>query len=67
MPEKITPHTHCKVCGRAIPEGKIYCSRTCQEKDLQEQKKAKRNMMLYFGFFFALIAFLMISSYLATT
>jgi predicted nucleic acid-binding Zn ribbon protein len=63
MPEKIVPHTHCKVCGKAIPQGKIYCSKVCNERDLAEQRKTKRTMMLYFGIFFALLIAMMLMSY----
>ena len=30
--EKWGPHSHCEVCGRAIPEGERFCSPQCQEE-----------------------------------
>jgi len=67
MVQKIPPHSHCKVCGKAIPEGKIYCSRACREKDEAEQRKAKRMMIVYFVLLFSMVVFFIIISYISST
>ena len=58
----IPPHTHCKVCGRPIPLGKVYCSKECMEKDMKQQKRAKRMMQIYIISISALFAALLMYS-----
>ncbi len=55
MPKKeresfdVPPHTHCKVCGRPIPLGQVYCSRECAEKDRQSQRRSTMLFAAYMG------------------
>ncbi|MCI4460624.1 MAG: DUF2116 family Zn-ribbon domain-containing protein [Thaumarchaeota archaeon] len=55
MPKKeresfdVPPHTHCKVCGRPIPLGQVYCSRECAEKDRREQRRSMTMFAVYMG------------------
>lgn len=58
----IPPHNHCKVCGRAVPEGRVHCSPECKEKDLKMEKRAKR-MNLIFLLMLVALAILMLVSY----
>lgn len=59
----IPPHTHCKVCGKAIPEGQIYCSKECRDKDLNQQKKDKRMMWGFYGAFMVILVIMLIVAY----
>lgn len=61
----IPPHTHCKVCGKAIPVGKNYCSNECRESDVKSQQRAKRLSRIYTLFFVALMIILLIMTALA--
>jgi predicted nucleic acid-binding Zn ribbon protein len=48
---RITPHAHCKVCGKAVPEGRDYCSnehRAQEDKAKQRQRRTTRIFMLGF-------------------
>lgn len=45
----VPPHTHCKVCGRPIPLGQVYCSRECAEKDRREQRRSTIAFAAYMG------------------
>ncbi|MEM1994997.1 MAG: DUF2116 family Zn-ribbon domain-containing protein [Nitrososphaerales archaeon] len=51
----IPPHTHCKVCGKAIPVGKSYCSNECRASEVKSQQRAKRLSRIYTLFFIALM------------
>jgi len=59
----IPPHSHCKVCGKAIPEGQIYCSKECRDKDLKAQKREKNMMWAFYGVFMGLLVVLLFASY----
>ncbi len=59
----IPPHTHCKVCGRAIPEGQIYCSKECRDKDLNRSKRDKRMMWGFYGAFMVILVVMLVVAY----
>jgi predicted nucleic acid-binding Zn ribbon protein len=61
----IPPHTHCKVCGKAIPMGKIYCSNECREIEIKNEQRAKRFTRIYTIFFIALLIFIVLMTVLA--
>lgn len=46
MPEKVSQHHHCYVCGKAIPLGETLCSEECKEK--YHKMTRRRKVMLYF-------------------
>ncbi|GAB4327651.1 MAG: hypothetical protein Kow0069_34640 [Promethearchaeota archaeon] len=46
MRERIPPHKHCSVCGRAIPLDREFCSQECADHYRGfEKKKEKRSYM----------------------
>jgi len=46
--EKWGPHSHCIVCGAAIPEGKRFCSKECEDKYYESERKYKRAQTMMF-------------------
>ncbi|MEM4311083.1 MAG: DUF2116 family Zn-ribbon domain-containing protein [Nitrososphaerales archaeon] len=44
---KIPPHTHCRICGKAIPVNREYCSNECKDKETKMQKRNKRMQTLF--------------------
>ncbi|MDP7982360.1 MAG: DUF2116 family Zn-ribbon domain-containing protein [Conexivisphaera sp.] len=42
-------HTHCKVCGKPIPLGQVYCSKECAEKDRRSQRRSTTMFAVYMG------------------
>ena len=62
--ERWGPHSHCIVCGAAIPEGEKFCSSTCKAKYEEEEARYKRSqrnllvMMLLMLAFIATVVFL---------
>ncbi|MBS3749472.1 MAG: DUF2116 family Zn-ribbon domain-containing protein [Candidatus Thermoplasmatota archaeon] len=56
MTESIPPHSHCQICGKAIPVSETFCSEECKEKYNNMMKK--RKLMVYA--MYALIAVIVI-------
>lgn len=56
MTESIPPHSHCQICGKAIPVSETFCSEECKEKYNGMMKK--RKLMVYA--MYALIAVIVI-------
>lgn len=49
MVEKIPQHSHCQICGKAIPVDERFCSDKCEEEYDEYVKKRKRWMYLMWG------------------
>jgi predicted nucleic acid-binding Zn ribbon protein len=60
---KIQPHTHCRVCSRSIPLNKIYCSKECEEKEMNQQKKSKRSSRIFTVMFIIIIVIMMVFTF----
>ncbi len=56
MTEKVPQHSHCHICGKAIPITETLCSEECKEKYQKIIKK--RRLMIYF--MYAMLAALVI-------
>jgi predicted nucleic acid-binding Zn ribbon protein len=41
MTEAIVQHTHCHICGKAIPVSEMFCSEECKGKYTSMIKKRK--------------------------
>jgi predicted nucleic acid-binding Zn ribbon protein len=49
MAEKIQQHTHCQMCGKAIPFKEALCSEDCKEKYQNLLKKRRKTIYLLYG------------------
>ncbi|MDI9644770.1 MAG: DUF2116 family Zn-ribbon domain-containing protein [Candidatus Verstraetearchaeota archaeon] len=58
--ERWGPHSHCLICGNAIPEGEKYCSESCKLKYEEEMRKASRQQKISYVFIVAMAALLLI-------
>jgi len=56
MVESVPPHSHCQICGKAIPVTETFCSEECKQKYNNMMKK--RKLMVYA--MYALIAVIVI-------
>ena len=62
MVEKVAQHTHCQICGKAIPLTETLCSEECKEKYRAMVKKRKMIVyVMYASVFFILALFLVTS------
>ena len=61
--ERIPQHSHCQICGKAIPYGETVCSDECREK--YDTLVKKRKMYLYMMYAaLALLLFMFVLMYL---
>ena len=58
---RIPPHTHCRICGKAIPVNKEYCSNECREKEIKIQKRNRRMNLLFMIILMALFLFMILT------
>jgi len=56
MVEKVAQHTHCQICGKAIPISETLCSEECKQR--YQTMVKKRKMLVYV--MYALIAFILV-------
>ena len=56
MVEKVAQHSHCQICGKAIPISETLCSDECKQKYAGMIKK--RKMLMYI--MYALIGVILI-------
>jgi predicted nucleic acid-binding Zn ribbon protein len=52
--EKWGPHSHCIICGNAIPEDQKTCSEACAKKYETDLKKYKRQQNMSYLFIAAM-------------
>jgi len=55
MVEKVGQHTHCHICGKAIPVSETLCSEECKQKYQTLTKRRKLIVYLMYGMLAALI------------
>ncbi|WP_456482903.1 DUF2116 family Zn-ribbon domain-containing protein [Methanopyrus kandleri] len=60
MAERVPPHSHCIVCGAAIPEGERFCSEKCRMEYERRRKKAATLQWVLAGALIALGVVLML-------
>ena len=62
--KKWGPHSHCPICGKAMPSDKQFCSQACRDNYMTSQRKQKRKgryqMIFLFGIMGVMILFLFI-------
>jgi len=56
MVEKVAQHTHCQICGKAIPISETLCSEECKQRYQTMVKKRKMLVYVMYG----LIAFILV-------
>ncbi|RLF28917.1 MAG: DUF2116 family Zn-ribbon domain-containing protein [Thermoplasmata archaeon] len=62
MVEKLVQHTHCQICGKAIPIKETFCSQECRQKYQAMLKKRKMLVYIMYAAIFFMILILIISS-----
>ena len=40
--KKWGPHSHCSICGKAMATDKKFCSQTCRDNYLSQERKQKK-------------------------
>ncbi len=55
MAEKVTQHTHCQICGKAVPVSETLCSEECKQRYQSLLKKRKILVYLMYGSIFVVL------------
>lgn len=66
MAEKVGQHTHCNMCGKAIPVSETLCSEECKEKFNKMVKKRKTLVYIMYVFIFIILGLFIISNMTGT-
>jgi predicted nucleic acid-binding Zn ribbon protein len=53
--KKWGPHSHCSICGKAIPPDKKFCSQSCRDKYLGYEVKQKQKGKIQMIFLLAMM------------
>jgi len=61
MADKISQHTHCRVCGKAIPVSETLCSEECRQKFQSSIKRTRLFWYFLLGLMAASIAVIIIT------
>jgi len=55
MVEKVAQHSHCQICGKAIPISETLCSDECKQKYAGMIKKRKILMYIMYALIFVIL------------
>jgi len=64
--KKWGPHSHCPICGKAMPTDKQFCSQTCGDNYHGTQKKQKKKSRIQMIFMFGMMAVVFVFMFLFT-
>jgi predicted nucleic acid-binding Zn ribbon protein len=58
--KKWGPHSHCPVCGKAMPTDKKFCSQNCKDNMIERERKSKKKGRFQCVFLIVMMAAMMI-------
>ncbi len=64
--KKWGPHSHCPICGKAMPTDKQFCSQSCRDNYHGTQKKQKKKSRIQMIFMFGMMAVVFVFMFLFT-
>ncbi len=62
MVEKVAQHSHCQICGKAIPISETLCSDECKQKYAGMIKKRKLLMYIMYALIGVILIMFILSS-----
>jgi predicted nucleic acid-binding Zn ribbon protein len=62
MTDKVAQHTHCQICGKAIPMSETLCSDECKQKYQSMIKKRKMLMYIMYALIFVILIMFVLSA-----
>ncbi|MFX0000875.1 MAG: DUF2116 family Zn-ribbon domain-containing protein [Candidatus Hodarchaeota archaeon] len=57
--KKWGPHSHCPICGKAMPPDKKFCSQACRDNYLNQERKQKKRSRLQCIFLIVMLVVMM--------
>jgi predicted nucleic acid-binding Zn ribbon protein len=64
--KKWGPHSHCPICGKAMPSDKTFCSQSCKDNYLSREKKQKKKGRIQMIFLFGMMGVMFVLMFLFT-
>jgi len=64
--KKWGPHSHCPICGKAMPTDKQFCSQSCRDNYHTSQKKQKKKSRVQMIFMFGMMAVVFVFMFIFT-
>ena len=64
--KKWGPHSHCPICGKAMPTDKQFCSQNCRDNYSAGQKKQKKKSRIQMIFMIGMMAVLFVFLFIFT-
>ncbi|MFW9936542.1 MAG: DUF2116 family Zn-ribbon domain-containing protein [Candidatus Thorarchaeota archaeon] len=64
--KKWGPHSHCPICGKAMPTDKTFCSQTCKDNYLAREKKQKKKGRIQMIFLFGMMGVMFVLMFIFT-
>ncbi len=61
MAGKIPQHSHCQMCGKAVPVDETLCSEECKENYQTMVKKRKRLVYIMYALIFFILALFLVN------
>jgi predicted nucleic acid-binding Zn ribbon protein len=58
--KKWGPHSHCPICGKAMPNDKKVCSQPCRDNYLTTERKQKKKGRLQCVFLIVMLVVMML-------
>jgi predicted nucleic acid-binding Zn ribbon protein len=62
--KKWGPHSHCPICGKAMPSDKTFCSQSCKDNYLSREKKQKKKGRIQMIFLFGMMGVMFVLMFL---
>jgi predicted nucleic acid-binding Zn ribbon protein len=62
--QKVVQHTHCQICGKAIPLSENLCSQDCKQKYQAMLKKRRMLVYIMYGLIFVILIMFLVAGYL---
>ncbi|MFW9901167.1 MAG: DUF2116 family Zn-ribbon domain-containing protein [Candidatus Thorarchaeota archaeon] len=54
--KKWGPHSHCPICGKAMPTDKKFCTQDCKDNYLNQERKQKKKSRMQCIFMIVMLA-----------
>ena len=58
--KKWGPHSHCPICGKAMPTDKKLCSQTCKDNYFNQERKQKKKSRMQCIFMIVMLVVMML-------
>ncbi|MFX0043289.1 MAG: DUF2116 family Zn-ribbon domain-containing protein [Candidatus Hodarchaeota archaeon] len=58
--KKWGPHLHCPICGKAMPNDRKFCSQSCKDNYIEQDRKQKKKSRIQCIFLIVMLVAMML-------